>query len=341
MAVIKYWDGLQWVKMPLIVPSSVMSVNGKTGVIVLQENDIPNLVDDLDSKVVKPAVEGEDGQFLISKGDGSTQWKTFEVSEPTFVAPKYEKSQTYPAGSYVFYDNDLYKAKDFVPTASEFDPSKWEKTKVMNELLDQEVDLHSIAPDFDKTNAYAKGDYVIFASGLYQAKENIPAGEFNPVKWESKSVTNLNDEVDNRVDAAEEMLADEYSTTATYSEGDYVVYEDKLYKANNTTSGAFDTSKWDEVKITDELDNNINNVCSEWSNAKLYKCSDMVIYEDKLYVLTAASSTVGTWKPSEWHEIKAVDQLVSMLNQLIKALGVKAVPTWDGSNISYNFELDE
>ena len=46
-----------------------------------------------------------------------------------------------------------------------------------------------------------------------------------------------------------------YSTgeSVTYSEGDYCIYNNKLYKAKASTSGAWDSSKWDEVNVMSQV----------------------------------------------------------------------------------------
>ena len=51
-----------------------------------------------------------------------------------------------------------------------------------------------------------------------------------------------------------EQLADEYNAGATYNVGDYVRRENYIYKCNTaSTTGTWDSTKWDRVLITDEL----------------------------------------------------------------------------------------
>ena len=51
-----------------------------------------------------------------------------------------------------------------------------------------------------------------------------------------------------------EQLADEYNAGTTYNVGDYVRRENYIYKCNTaSTTGVWDSTKWDRVKITDEL----------------------------------------------------------------------------------------
>lgn len=48
-------------------------------------------------------------------------------------------------------------------------------------------------------------------------------------------------------------LAEEYDSTSTYAVDDYVIYESVLYKCIASTTGAFDSTKWTSVVVTDEM----------------------------------------------------------------------------------------
>lgn len=51
-----------------------------------------------------------------------------------------------------------------------------------------------------------------------------------------------------------EQLADEYNAGTTYNVGDYVRRENYIYKCNTaSTTGVWDSTKWNRVKITEEL----------------------------------------------------------------------------------------
>lgn len=53
-----------------------------------------------------------------------------------------------------------------------------------------------------------------------------------------------------------EQLADEYNAGTTYNVGDYVRRENYIYKCNTaSTTGVWDSTKWDRVKIAEELGN--------------------------------------------------------------------------------------
>lgn len=53
--------------------------------------------------------------------------------------------------------------------------------------------------------------------------------------------------------AVEDMVAPEYDNTAMYYEGDFVVFENKLYVALAETSGVFDPNSWAPTDIAEEI----------------------------------------------------------------------------------------
>lgn len=106
------------------------------------------------------------------------------TEEPAYIAKAFDKTQTYGVGEYVFYDNDLYKAKGFVP-AHDFTPSEWEKVKVMEEIVNQEVSLDAIAPTWfvDETSRYQLGDFVIKDGLLYKLNSSGAIAGDNHTTW--------------------------------------------------------------------------------------------------------------------------------------------------------------
>lgn len=53
------------------------------------------------------------------------------------------------------------------------------------------------------------------------------------------------------------LIADKYSSDSTYNIGDYCIYDYKLYKCNTqiSTGEDFDSTKWDQTTIMNELKN--------------------------------------------------------------------------------------
>ena len=51
------------------------------------------------------------------------------------------------------------------------------------------------------------------------------------------------------------LLADQYDSSLTYNAGDYCIYDYQLYKCNDTTTGDWDSAKWDPTTIIDIIKN--------------------------------------------------------------------------------------
>ena len=111
--------------------------------------------------------------------------------------------------------------------------------------------------------------------------------------------TPLNDKNMNKIENALENLdtnisksTDEYSSTRTYSIGELVIYNNKLYKANQdiTTAEAFNSSHWTEVTLLSDV-NEIKSVVN--NNADNLNKMDEVINskQDKLTAGTGIEIT--------------------------------------------------
>lgn len=44
---------------------------------------------------------------------------------------------------------------------------------------------------------------------------------------------------------------EDYSTSTTYNEGDFAVYQDVLYVCTATTTGNWDSTKWEQTSVND------------------------------------------------------------------------------------------
>ncbi len=86
-------------------------------------------------------------------------------------------------------------------------------------------------------------------------------GIYSPTYWANWIVpinaTNLN-KIESGINSLDEIInATAYSTSSTYAVGDYCFYSSKLYKCITavTSTEAFDSNKWEETNILDELNN--------------------------------------------------------------------------------------
>lgn len=112
-----------------------------------------------------------------------------------------------------------------------------------------------VAPSYSISKTYSVGDYVTYMGVLQQCVTKIETPEaFDDSKW--KLITVL-DAIDNMVSY---IMASSYSVLKTYNIGTIVSHNSKLYVCQTaiTTPEEFDSSKWEEVILTDWVTGNLN-----------------------------------------------------------------------------------
>ena len=135
----------------------------------------------------------------------------------------------------------------------------------------------NIGYGYNNSVPYFVGDYCVYQNKLYKCIQNILTPEdFDETKWQQCTLggelQNIKGNTDDNVtdvllklkigekvykicDFANKNLANEYSASSTYEVGDYVIYEDDLYKCITAVSVAepFDSTKWTSCLVTDEM----------------------------------------------------------------------------------------
>lgn len=118
-------------------------------------------------------------------------------------------------------------------------------------------------------------------------------------------------------DNANQNLALSFSTAQTYAVGDYVIYQENLYKCITaiTTPAAWDSTKWNRALVTDELgqggDNANQNIANTYDTTQTYAVGDYVIFAGLLYKCTTAVTTPGLFDPAKWTQTIIVDEMGS------------------------------
>lgn len=121
-----------------------------------------------------------------------------------------------------------------------------------------------IANEYDSTSTYSIGDYVIYNSNLYICTTDISSPEeWDNTHWSQTAIdSELNqikgniEDNSNSISNLYDDIADEFSTSATYSVGDYVIYNNNLYKCTTavTVAGAWTGStNWTQTQVVDEF----------------------------------------------------------------------------------------
>lgn len=137
------------------------------------------------------------------------------------------------------------------------------------------------------------------------------------INWQN-GITPINETNMNKL-VQEDMITDAYSSSSTYSVGDYCIYGNTLYKCTTAISTAeeFDSSKWTVAsisyefkRITNELSNklNSNKVIQEngtASTSNVYSSKAIQNILNKIHPvgtikMTTVNTNPGTYLPGTW-----------------------------------------
>lgn len=97
-----------------------------------------------------------------------------------------------------------------------------------------------------------------------------------------------------------EFTAATYSSSSTYNTGDYVVYTGYVYKCNtNSTTGAWNASKWDVVCLDKQL-YYVTLPEAEFDYDTTYEIGDVVWYQDYTYTCAVACVNIKPTETAYW-----------------------------------------
>lgn len=180
-------------------------------------------------------------------------------------------------------------------------------------LIGAANELHNTigADAYDDTATYNTGDYCIYGGELYKCNDDNVTGAWDATKWDA---TILVDELGGSGSSLvlPESIADEYDDTASYTAGDFVMYQGILYKCNHiSATGSFDPTKWDAISATDyinsvksSLNTNISQLAGDlsdaYSSSRTYAVGDLCILGNLLYKCNTAITTPEAWTPAHW-----------------------------------------
>lgn len=168
----------------------------------------------------------------------------------------------------------------------------------------------TIAPD-GKTIS-AAGPTSITVTPIYQAGTLVAAIVVNG------NTTNIYAPAQHG-DNSNQNLAAPFSASATYAVGDYVIYQENLYKCITaiTTAAAWDATKWTRVLITNEMgsgsggDYANQNIADTYDITATYDVGDYVIFNSLLYKCITAVTTPGVWNSSYWAHVLVTNEMGS------------------------------
>lgn len=201
-----------------------------------------------------------------------------DASFATAIAPEYSASSTYQLNESVIYKGNLYIANQDISTAEAWTAAHWTLAKSAPFIA-----KHGVTPYQKVLDAYNAGRTVLVRYGtdygitMYLNQYHPTDGTFDFSRsyynsnnwhfmigactlssngtWSTVSYISVPDADDYLEQYAVARLYDE-EHTGGYPVGYYVTYRGRLYRCNTaipsgTAAGAFDSSKWDFVRIMD------------------------------------------------------------------------------------------
>lgn len=162
--------------------------------------------------------------------------------------------------------------------------------------------------------------------------------QFNQLRAEFEA---FRTEIRQKIDAFEALFVENFSTEKSYLEGDYVLYNDALWRASfPITPGDFDEANWEEVvfandfadwrremnarvtafisQITSLVEHWISMLASPYRQDKQYQADDIAIVEGTLYVCTGATS--GSFDPTKWETVVLADWVTDNIRRMDEAI---------------------
>lgn len=248
------------------------------------------------------------GNFVAGQGASPLEYGNLETESTTLIgaanelhntigADAYDDTATYNTGDYCIYGGELYKCNDDNVTGA-WEAAKWDLTKVVDEL----------------GGGGGNADFVECTQAEYDAWEQ--GGTLDP-----DVMYFITDGQAGGSLVLPESIAAEYDDTASYTAGDFVMYEGILYKCNHiSATGSFDPTKWDAISATDyinsvksSLNTNISQLAGDlsdaYSSSNTYAVGDLCILGNLLYKCNTAITTPEAWTPAHWTATTVADAI--------------------------------
>ena len=212
------------------------------------------------------------------------------------IADEYDPTATYNVDDYCIYQGVLYKCTTAIAVAEAWNSAHWTSTLIVDEFGTgggASVTLGTTAPSDasgENGDLYVQYDSSTYAVVEYFVKINnswrkspysrvvaLTQSEYSQITPDSTTLYIITDaqssyqtKTDNGLDTDATTIvgginelhdsigADVYSTNTSYTAGMYCIYNNTLYRCKNSTSGAWDSSKWESKTITSLIESKAN-----------------------------------------------------------------------------------
>ncbi|AXH70882.1 hypothetical protein [Vibrio phage BONAISHI] len=198
-----------------------------------------------------------------------------EISSSVLVAADFTAGRNYPENALVIRDNVLLRAKVEI-AGGPFSINQWEKLQVENAVK-------LTLAGYDETKTYDSNQMILDNGMLKYANQDGITGTFDASKWET-------------VTANFTLKLRDYVNNGEFTEGELVLYDKRMYKANSDLSnpGDFDPADWTIVGGSGGI--------PAYLSSNTYLEGDVVTQGDYIY-RAKESGISGAWNVSKWEEI--------------------------------------
>ena len=234
-------------------------------------------------------------------------------------AGEWQSGTTYSKDSYVTHEGKLYhNIKGGSVVAVNWTSSQWQEIDVSSEL--KKV-VGSLAPTFDSSTNYDVDDLVTFNGGLCRCISPHSSGAWNSSHFANVTVSSLLTYfiMDNFTDRRWEKYS---GSPVNYTKGTVIHKGLSMYRCKaNTTNQSWDSSKWEQVDVTDLINSVtvlietvLSNLAPTFSSSAQYSINDFVLYNNQLYICMKPHH--GSWDPLDFGTGKIGDILEGIFNNI-------------------------
>lgn len=216
------------------------------------------------------------------------------------IAPAYSNQNTYAVGERVTRKGLVFKCISAITTPEEFIAAHWDVVDVFSTDASLDIgengELKVVAED--GTNIWVQGynleteSITAIGSKIRLSNETVNRYAFSPLSADVVTIEFQKIEPDKAgdvfLDVTGPVLPD-FSVSATYAQGDYVVYSGEVWQCSVavTTAGSWTgTTNWTKT-------------VAAYDSSSTYGVGDKAVSGGKVWQCTTANTT-GNWDDSKW-----------------------------------------
>ncbi len=106
--------------------------------------------------------------------------------------------------------------------------------------------LNDMQDDIHELTSYAKADNFNALGAVHV--------EVDRMRTDTENLSEKTDQITARMDAAEEMVAEKFNASKSYISGEFVVYQDSLYKFINNHTGAWNSADAEKTDVSEMIE---------------------------------------------------------------------------------------